>query len=278
MRKGTHGTMIMKSNMRRNGLIVFAGGLLCIPGCGVDLGTCDTSKLGPDSSMPNTGQVAVQARCASGRCHSETASGKLRMGAPAGLSFDVVPADTSDAEIAKVERGVQKVQADSHEMWGQIEDGNMPPEGQGSLSASDKESVRNWLACGAPIINAPIGTTRADWESIYTALAPMCLGCHSTQTGPSTGQGFVLGDRNPCSAYHNVVGKASVTPMCSGTQQSLVVPSDPNTSLLLRKLEATQSCGMPMPLGSKGLGPDNATVKSLRTWIENGALAPAGCM
>ena len=65
---------------------------------------------------------------------------------------------TAPAEYARITKAAKVVQDHADEMWEEIQDGEMPPKNQmRSLSSDDKESLRNWLACGAPVIFAPVG-------------------------------------------------------------------------------------------------------------------------
>ncbi|MFI5306704.1 MAG: hypothetical protein ACHQ53_05085 [Polyangiales bacterium] len=264
---------------------------LGLSSCQTDLGKCDLTMLGgstvPGMLAPYAGQVVVQTNCASGHCHTVTATGINRSGVPAGLNFDVVPNDTSQPELDKITRGI-KVAADHRQaMWGEVESGYMPPKGGPALSAADKETLRNWLACGPNAIAAPGGATGNDWGSIYATLGKTCTVCHGTTTAMVSGNGFLLGDPdttnpvNVCAAYHNILNKKSVTTMgmpvnCASTNMALIVPGQPDMSLLLKKIEGTQPCGAGMPLGAP-LGPNNATTIAVRQWITAGAPPPAGC-
>jgi hypothetical protein len=67
-------------------------------------------------------------------------------------------------------------------------------------------------------------------------------------------------------------------PPCASSGMQLVVPNQPDMSLLLKKVEGTQTCGAAMPLSTPGLGTGNATVMALRAWIMSGAPAPMNCM
>lgn len=260
---------------------IAAASVLLAASCGVDLGKCDMTQLGGDmlTATAYTGQQLVQNNCASGRCHSEGAQGSLRVGAPAGLNFDVVPGANTPDEQAKAGRGDAKVKEKADLMWSLIDGGNMPPPGRGTtLSSTDKESIRNWLACSAPIINAANTTATADWDSIYGVLATSgtCSACHGSGTS-AAGMGFSLGD-DACSAYNAVVNKPSITPTCMGKGLTLVVPSQPASSFLLQKVKGMQTCGSSMPLGAMPLAVTNAdVVQKLEQWITNGALKPATC-
>jgi hypothetical protein len=264
-----------------------AGCVLWLAGCGgADLGECDMAALGgsadPMAPAPHAGQILVNASCAAGRCHSADAAGDTRVGAPADLNFDVVPQDTLFEELGKVQDGAAVVQDERENMWALIEDGEMPPKapaGSGELGAADKEVVRNWLACGAPVIATPnAAPMNADaWTAIYTSLSGMgCQGCH----GPMSAMGsFLPAPGDACAAYDLVVGVAASGPMCGNSAMMLVQPSMPAASLLLQKLRGTQTCGGPMPMGAPNpLAVDNPTlVDMIEQWITDGALEPERC-
>jgi len=265
-------------------------GALCASGlsaCGEGLGECDPTMLGGSNVIgmvsPHDGQNVVQSSCASGRCHSADAQGQRRLGAPAGLNFDVFSANVADQ--GKITSGGATVVDWAEDMWEEIEAGSMPPEppaGSGELSDMQKEQVRNWLACGAPVIPPDPSAPSATWDSIWPALAPSCIGCHSSAVGPTAaGMGFVLGDSptDICASYDNIVGQAAVTPMCSAAGATVVEPSQPAMSALLKKISnAADKCGDAMPPGGGGLIEDNAAlVQLIEQWIMNGAPKPPSC-
>lgn len=257
---------------------------LCIAslgGCGDGLGECNEAALGGDPVMgrPYDGQQIVAGSCASGRCHSEGAMGDMRLGAPADLNFDVV-AGSAD-ENGKLAKAAGIVVDWAEDMWSEIDSGTMPPPapaGTGELNGQQKEAVRNWLACGAPVIGAAQGAPSATWDSIWAAMGGDCVGCHS-ETTSAVGEGFVLGNLgDACASYENIVMTASVTQACTG--ETIVVPSNAGSSLLLNKLLATPgTCGSPMPLGAPmglaGVKPE--LVDLVEQWIANGAPKPANC-
>lgn len=57
---------------------------------------------------------------------------------------------------------------------------------------------------------------------------------------------------------------------CADSGLTRVVAGEPDQSLLVQKLEATQSCGDPMPPTTALLSAEQ--VRLVRAWIENGAL------
>jgi mono/diheme cytochrome c family protein len=269
-----------------------AAGALLLAGCSPDLGECDMAMLGGSATgtlAPHTGQQLLRDSCAAGLCHAESAKGEFRKGAPAGLNFDIVPASTSEADVAIARRSSGVVSNYSEEIWEQVEAGTMPPPkpaGAGPLAPSRKEILRNWLACGAPVVEAPAtADPNADaWTKIYVQLSGSCTGCHAPTAAASTGGGFVLGEASMeaaaiCTAYHNVVGVAtSASGACSGKR--IVTASEPDNSVLLVKLVGSPNlCGALMPLGTAmPFAMTHAElVADLRTWIMSGAPAPAGC-
>jgi hypothetical protein len=256
--------------------------------CGTDLGECYPERLGGSLVAPQAvhlGQDIVNMSCASSKCHSETAEGETRFGAPAELNFDVVAAGATPAEAARVARGGTNVVDWADQMWEQIEAGTMPPPapgGPGELTPVQKEDVRNWLACGAEVItptNIPVQPT---WDSIWPRLANSCTSCHSPTTAVSGGMGFVLGTPDDmCGAYAKVFQVAPITNPCAmeATPTPLVVPNNPAGSLLLQKLKGTQTCGTAMPWPGTIPFVDTApdVVTAIEGWITAGALKPPSC-
>lgn len=263
-----------------------------LAGCGEDLGPCNEADLGgsdvPDMEAPYTGQLVMQQYCAGGRCHSETAVGEARVGAPAGLNFDVVPmtvlTTTMGSEYEKVVRGGGNVAEHIDEIWGEVNEGAMPPPapaGTGPLNDDDKEDLRNWLACGADVIAAPPpgAAPGADpWTAVFEALAPSCRACHSAAAATAAGGGFYFGSSGEaCGAYDRVVNVVATGTACAGAG-TLVVPGNAAGSLLYQKLAGTQTCGAAMPLGSTGLSAMNPqAVADLEAWINSGAPRPMEC-
>ena len=263
---------------------VGAGLLGLAAGCGTDLGTCDEDALGAPmdasgvATGPYEGQLLVHTSCAGGRCHSASATGLERQGAPAELDFDLVR-DGSEGSDEVVQRGEWRVAEYAEEMWSLIKSGEMPPQGQGSLDDDEQEAVRNWLACGAPMAQGSTSAT-ADWTSIFGQLSS-CLSCHGPVSGLSIGMGFVMGEAgDPCGAYDSLIDAGPFTPDCVDQGAApLVQPNMPEASLLLDKLEADPECGTPMPFpGTEPLAVSNpGVVDALRDWIADGAPAPQEC-
>lgn len=110
------------------------------------------------------------------------------------------------------------------------------------------------------------GTTPTDgaptFTEVYAVLEPSCAisTCHAV----GSGNGMELDDAG---AYDALVD----APALGAPGQTLVVPSDPDGSYLVQKLEGTTGIAgapMPPPFG----GQDPADVQLIRDWIAAGAL------
>jgi len=231
----------------------------------------------PGMEQPHTGQLLIHNTCAAGRCHSQTATGSNRVGVPAGLNFDVVPASTAPEALAIAQSGHANVEEWAEDMWGEINEGSMPPEGQRNApTAVEKEAMRNWLACGAPLINAPVAAIGGtDWPSLHDALAAKgCQTCHSQALAMNNP--FL--DGTACDSYARLF-QPSAGLECRGMVSALVVPGQPDASLLIQKTGPTPPCGVSMPQASpQPLGvTDPALVQNLRAFIMAGAPKPPTC-
>lgn len=150
--------------------IFWAG--IALSACESDLGPCDESAARAvyfDSlgTPYYAGQAQVAAYCTNG-CHSANAERGARVGAPAGLDFDV-PVAGSDAEaLSHLRAGQMNIFEWRHEAYEWAEAQTMPPEGfiRSGASFTDvsgaalpgldqregQEALRNWLSCGVPVI------------------------------------------------------------------------------------------------------------------------------
>lgn len=98
----------------------------------------------------------------------------------------------------------------------------------------------------------PTAPTRADVQALVDQ---HCMPCHDGQGGPT----LVLLD------IGSAVGRRAET-----TSGTLIVPGNPDESLLIHAIEGNTSAGAePMPLGSDGLAPADSAV--FRAWIAAGA-------
>jgi predicted deacylase len=136
----------------------------------------------------------------------------------------------------------------------------------------DDASAVTAITAGAAGASAP--TQSATFASVYTdviAKNACSVGqCHSSVAAGS----LDLTTREL--AYQNLVGvramgsqTAGAASGCAGSGLMRVAPRDPDHSLLVTKLEHTQTCGSPMPNAATRLS--EAQLHSVRAWISAGA-------
>jgi hypothetical protein len=288
-------------------------------GCEADLGTCDMEaavtkgliyRKDADGTPFYAGQAIVQDSC-SGFCHAASATGDARTGAPHGLNFDVAPvtAQSTAGADGVLRDGIAKVRDEAPDMYDQIESGSMPPGKAGMRTvptyktasgadanlpsigtAEGKATVRNWLACGAPVVSAvmgaPLATAVANIQNSQVVAAmpstPTGTGFADVYTGVLVG-GTCTTCHAPASvfpaldlstmtaAYSNLVNKDASTGSGSacGGKGKLVIPNDCNNSLLYQKLRPSPPCGAQMPQG--GTPVSQAALDSVCNWINAGA-------
>lgn len=285
-------------------------------GCAEDLGTCQmnaaTQVVYAGNGTPYyAGQALVQASCAEGVCHSVYAENANRKGAPHGLNFDVAPltASSSPANASALRDGISHVRDHAASLWGEITAGTMPPgeagdRGEQQWRALDragnvqvtpltgitsdvsKSTVRNWLACGAPLVAGVTGaiadaTSLGDlvaplenssmggptFENVYNTVLSSCKTCHNPST-IMVGIDF----SSPTTAFSTLIEQSAFAGgdpgKCGSAPQKLVTPGDCEQSLIYMKLRANPPCGDQMPLGQPL--PD-ADIQLLCDWIDAGA-------
>ncbi len=296
----------------------------------------------PEDGTPlYAGQALQQRSCGnSGFCHSQAATGNGRRGAPAGLDFDVFPACTDEAScdtaiegpLERLRESQRQTYDHRYDIWRTIEDGSMPPGAAGeSVLADDvyyrdfdpdtgtfsnplpgldtaegRRIYRNWLACGAPVVEqareaaagerpggscasvmGTVGDCRVragrieppdpNWPSIFARIVePLCVECHRDDGNPFFGPSdqqldlcrSTPADSGPCDPA--AVHAALVGQAAEGCGGTLVAPGDPDASVFLDKMGASPGCGDPMPLGDDdGLAPE--LLAPIRQWIQDGA-------
>lgn len=271
------------------------GGVLA-HGCGDDLGECDRAAaeevvFSRDGLVATKGQALIHDSCGNGAyCHSSAAKLDDRYGAQAGLNFDMLP----------VPNGWPEVMENRDEIWEVVLDGDMPPDAAGRKVRGDgkwmfdyrrpegapelaalsthagKAALRNWLACGAPLVSqtrlpewarAASGSATPnanDFDSIYeTVLRGTCAaaGCHNMS---AAGELRML---DACNAYESL--------MQTGPCGRLRVKAGDASSFLLNKISGGKvECGGQMP--PTGPLPVNS-VMAIRAWVLAGAPAPKDC-
>ena len=272
------------------------------------------------------GQALVEQSCASGQCHTSTAKGPTRVGVPAGLNFDMVVSPTSGptdpTTLARLRKGQRRVYDDRDEVYESVDSGWMPPGNAGKAAVADKKYkdvdgnalpsvtsgagkkiLRNWLSCGAPVVEAaraavadPVctgtggsvgdicdkamtsNTGGATWDQVYDSLitGQSCTVCHNA-SGTGVTQGLLdLSDKATAyAAMFDVatMGTGGGTTDCKDSGTKRIAPGDPDNSNLLNKITgmhgADPVCGMPMP--AVGGVSDTAVIDLVREWIAAGA-------
>lgn len=296
-------------------LLITAGALAA---CTPEVEDCDqatATRVAYDPADGRTayeGQALIISSCGGATlCHGADAEGAHKNGVPAGLELDVRLASTTDAaneaELARLRRGRYLVVQHARSILRTLDLGTMPPGGidTGELAASylrsddtplpaidspeAREVLRNWLACGAPVVERT--TARADgvpavvvpdhyvppiqptWASVFRDLlvARRCGNqyCHGDTDSEEVGLHIAYDD---CDAtYRALVGARASGEHCGGPgDRSLIVPGDPAASVFLQKLTPDSGvCGDPMA----ALRPED--LEAIGEWIESGA--PGGC-
>lgn len=295
------------------------------------------SSADPRQGIPMyAGQALVVASCGADRfCHasSPNLAEDMRFGAPAGLSFDVSLAcldgefcDEDSDGVARLRRDQKRVFDMARAILSSVESGWMPPDGVGERlarehfgrlvdvgprldldegeelppigSAEGTEILRNWLACGAPVVEStglPTGGRPGDlcgtaasgtvgdcrrrifeprapeprWSSIYEdVIFPMCgVACHGDGT-PNYIVESALDLSSSQLAYDSIVGEMAAGRACAG-QGILVDPGNSAGSLFLDKLTTHPICGDPMP--SLAVRLDDEVIAVIAAWIDAGA-------
>jgi len=226
-------------------------------GCGEEVGSCDDPSKGHDTVLVGTtiqygGQAIINESCAG--CHGSQVRGAARRGAPAGLDFDLIPAESEEVgenqdgdTVMVLEEGVvrglrerqRRVFEQRNLIWDQVKEGLMPPNGVGAayrqlkrvfdtkdddvctkrkasydgvFEKSSMDVLRNWLACGAPIVETNSESVEKagipgaagfqyplceaapsmpgepiPFDTVYETVFPRCTGCHSGISSPDLG-------------------------------------------------------------------------------------------
>lgn len=178
---------------RVSALAPLAGTLLALgAGCSPNVGTrsanCNdalarTVVYRLDGTPAYIGQAMLLESCAGGGnfCHAGTAMD--RYGAPFQLDFDALLATDAGASLERLARTQATIHRHRNDIWATILGGSMPPGAIGDAldvelyyyipdpsvepisldsidSAEGRELLRNWLACGSPVVErtAPLAS------------------------------------------------------------------------------------------------------------------------
>lgn len=139
--------------------------------------------------------------------------------------------------------------------------------GCGGSSGTSGMSAAGMATAGAAAPSEPATT----FTELYSMLFPMttnarCVACHSMPANDIANGNLQMGS-DKAAAYAALVGRASTSTRCMN--RPLVMPFQPDMSLLLLKLGATPPCGSRMPLGGNALTEEQ--LAKVRSWITAGA-------
>ena len=171
--------------MRTSSFLFLVAALAFSFACQPELGDCDQTAATVVYYVPDAegnrvpaygGQALMEVSCANDRCHAAGTGDP--QGVPAGFELDVRVALSPD-ELDRLRDSHARVVGNASDLWAEIESGRMPP-GEpvrsviiGSALAYETEAgeplpivaspeatemLRNWLACGAPVVEATEGT------------------------------------------------------------------------------------------------------------------------
>jgi hypothetical protein len=299
-------------------------------GCQPELGECNPEGafelVYTEDGVPAfAGQALINQSCGGGGfCHASGIPDADRHGVPRGLELDLRLASTTeaprDAETARLSRDQIRAHAQRHAIWAQVESGRMPPPDVGAdvlesiavrydrvgedgstfspLPGLDTEQgrdiVRNWLACGTPVVERTV--PRSDgapsvgfvvpacrrrcidptWPALREALiVPGCAtaACHDAEAPAAaldlTGEAIALRER--------LVEQRPAGALCGAgdfAEMPMLTPGEPEASLLWLKvapLSPAERCGSAMPLSGAALS--EQSLCALREWIAAGACA-----
>jgi hypothetical protein len=128
------------------------------------------------------------------------------------------------------------------------------------------------LGCGggdpaAALDDGPPGTFSEIYATILsTTTESRCNFCHSMPASQVSNGLFHTG-MDQAETYAALLDETSMSNACSG--RDLVVPGDPDNSLLVLKVAGPPPCGNRMPLGGKTLSA--AQISMVRSWVAAGA-------
>jgi hypothetical protein len=127
------------------------------------------------------------------------------------------------------------------------------------------------FGCGSSPTAPTAPTEPASFGEVYATFFPAntnarCNYCHGLQATDTSNGKLHMGE-DKATAYAALVGKTSSSSHCGS--RALVVPGDPEASLLYQKLSEPSPCGSRMPLGGALLSA--AQREMVRSWIAAGA-------
>lgn len=188
-------------------------------------------------------QPVLARKC--GKCHGKTAhKGGLDLSTIGGVRRG---GESGEAAVAEsVEESL---------LWIMIDGGDMPPEGQTPLADVERELIRRWIMAGARAeIPATADGKQTSQHDVLPIVLLRCTTCH----GPRRQDGG-LDLRTPAAMRKG------------GDSGPAIVPGDPDTSLMIERIESEACPPRELLLKFFVKRPPPAEVKVLRDWIAAGA-------
>ena len=146
---------------------------------------------------------------------------------------------------------------DESALWQQIENGDMPPEGEPPLTQQEQLLVQSWILAGSPSKTSIVKRRKLSQHDVLPIFLLRCNACH----GPRLQQG-------------GLDLRTHTGMLRGGNSGPALVPGDPDKSLLIQRIES-QACPPSESLLKFFVRrPSSAEVTLLRDWIT--AEAPAG--
>ncbi len=276
-----------------------------LAGCGAELGPADLvaarELVYDEAGTPAyAGQALVIGSCGYGAfCHG--AATEERFGAPSGLDYDLRVAD--EVERPRLTADLERAFSHRYLIWEAVSSGAMPISGAagdlvadgapryaradgtplaGLETSEGRETLRNWLAAGLPIVERtdaqpgagelgwieerlPVEPLAPRWSDIYARMiVPRCAsaGCHGAAREGA------LDLRGEAESLAALVDAPAAGVRCGPEGGALIVPGDPGASLLVGKLTG-EACGLRMPMGGSRI--DAESIEAIRAWIAAGA-------
>lgn len=225
--------------------------LLSLADCTSDLGACDEAEArrivftdDEAGSPAYAGQALIHQSCGEGAfCHSPDIPAADRYGAPAGLDFDLSLA-TDAPSVERLRRGQLELYRHRELAMRTVERGTMPPSGVGrevvdaatryrNLPAIDtpegRAILRNWLACGAPVVERTAEDRPADVAPVGTVVPPAPRGdCVDGEVACASGCTDLSTDPGSCGACGLACtsGASCAGGLCSGCREGLATCAD----------------------------------------------------
>ena len=179
-----------------------------------------------------------------GKCHSETVQkGGLDLSTMTGLRTG---GESGDAAVAE--------SIDDSPLWNVIQSGEMPPDGEPSLSQSQRELIRRWIADGSLSENPVIQSKPITQHDVLPIVLLRCTMCH----GARRQDGGL--DLRTVAAMHK-----------GGQNGPAIVAGDPDASRMIQRIESESCPPRELLLRFFVKRPPASEVETLRDWIAAGA-------